>query len=114
MEKNTGFSAAVNRGIAKSSGELVALINNDADADPAWLMELNKAATAHPEAGFFASKMLFYDHREIIDTVADGFTVAGFGYKVGWGEVDSGQYEGLGEVFGACGGAACCTDRASW
>jgi GT2 family glycosyltransferase len=50
--------------------------------------------------------MLFYDHREIIDTVADGFTVAGFGYKVGWGETDSGQYDGLGYVFGACGGAA--------
>jgi len=103
---NRGFSGAVNVGIRASSGELVALINNDADADPAWLAELYKAASANPEAGFFASKMLFYDHRDIIDTVADGFTVAGFGYKRGWGEKDAGLYDGLTYVFGACGGGA--------
>ncbi|MGC2423987.1 MAG: glycosyltransferase family 2 protein [Nitrospirota bacterium] len=106
LEENKGFSAAVNRGIKKSVGELVALLNNDAEADPAWLSELYSASAAHPEAGFFASKILFYDRHDIIDTVCDCFSVAGFGYKKGWGEIDKGQYDHLKYVFGACGGAA--------
>src|SRR5512143_1330122 len=51
MITNTGFSAAVNDGIRIAKGELVALLNNDAEADPAWLMELSRAAEAHPGAG---------------------------------------------------------------
>lgn len=106
LAENKGFSEAVNRGIAESRGGLIALLNNDAEADPAWLSELHNASAAHPEAGFFASKILFYDRHDIIDTVCDGFSVAGFGYKKGWGEIDNGQYDQLSYVFGACGGAA--------
>ena len=102
---NRGFSAAVNAGIDASSGRLVALINNDADADLRWLSELVAASERHPDAGFFASKILLYSDKQTIDTFGDGFTAAGFGYKRGWGEASEkyGKEEG---VFGACGGAA--------
>jgi len=106
LDDNMGFSKAVNAGIGFSRGEFVALLNNDADADPSWLGELYNAACKHPEAGLFASKMLFYDNHAVIDTVSDGFTVAGFGYKVGWGETDAGQYDAVRHTFGACAGAA--------
>ena len=39
---NTGFSHAVNQGIAIAKGEYMALFNNDAFAEPDWLAELIK------------------------------------------------------------------------
>jgi len=105
LPENRGFSAAVNEGIKAAAGGLVALINNDAEAHPAWLAELCSAADRHPEAGSFASKMLFHSDRKTIDTVGDGFSRAGFGYKIGWGEKDAGQYDTEAYVLGACGGA---------
>lgn len=105
FSENRGFSAAVNAGIEAASGGLVALINNDAEADPGWVSELVVAAGRHPEAGFFASKILFYDDRKIIDTFGDSFSKAGFGFKIGWGEADSEKYEEEAFVLGACGGA---------
>jgi len=103
--ENRGFSAAVNEGIRVSSGELVALINNDAEADPRWISELVSAADRYPEAGSFATRMLFYRDRATVDTFGDAFTVAGFGYKRGWGEDGASFSEDL-PVMGACGGAA--------
>src|SRR5699024_9813700 len=44
--ENTGFSHAVNQGIAAAKGEYMALFNNDAFADPDWLAELIKTADA--------------------------------------------------------------------
>jgi N-acetylglucosaminyl-diphospho-decaprenol L-rhamnosyltransferase len=37
LDRNLGFGAALNRGIAGSAADLVALINNDAVADPAFV-----------------------------------------------------------------------------
>src|ERR1700727_1386744 len=34
---NLGFCAANNQGFAKAEGSLIALLNNDAEADPNWL-----------------------------------------------------------------------------
>ena len=42
---NTGFSHAVNQGIAIAKGEYMALFNNDAFAEPDWLAELIKPPT---------------------------------------------------------------------
>ena len=42
--ENRGFCAAVNQGIRQARGRYVALLNNDAEADPGWLEELVRAA----------------------------------------------------------------------
>jgi len=39
-EHNLGFPAAVNRGIARSSGEFVCVLNNDTEVTPGWLDEM--------------------------------------------------------------------------
>ena len=42
-QQNRGFCAANNQGIAAAKGEFIALLNNDAEAEPDWLAELSRA-----------------------------------------------------------------------
>ncbi len=106
LEKNNGFSAAVNVGICESKGELVALLNNDVEADPGWLEALVSAAKQYPWAGFFACKMLQFSRRDILDGAGDAYLRFGGARRIGHGELDHGQYDESREVLGACAGAA--------
>lgn len=45
-EKNLGFAAAVNQGIRCSTGEFIAIINNDAMVFPHWLEDMQEALAA--------------------------------------------------------------------
>ena len=64
---NTGFSHAVNQGIAIAKGEYMALFNNDAFAEPDWLAELIKTADADPKIFAVSSLMLRYYEPELAD-----------------------------------------------
>ncbi|MBN1879985.1 glycosyltransferase family 2 protein [bacterium] len=103
LPSNKGFSGAVNEGITASESNDVILVNNDTEALPGWFDALRIAAGTHPDFHIFASRVLLADSREHIDTVGDGFTVAGFGYKHGWLEVDGPRYDQPSEVFAASG-----------
>lgn len=105
LPRNVGFSTANNIAIKTVKTEYAALLNNDAVAHPLWLKTLVEALEEHPEAGFAASKMLFYDNPEIIDRVGDGYTRAGTGLLRGRGMMAD-SYDGREWVFGACAGAA--------
>ncbi len=98
LSVNRGFAAGVNAGILASRGEFVALLNNDAVADPDWLSSLI-ACMAKPEIGMVASKILFYDRRQVIDKVGHLLYADGLNRGRGAGEVDRGQFERCEEVF---------------
>ena len=63
--ENTGFSHAVNQGIAMAKGEYMALFNNDAFAEPNWLEELLKTAESDPKIFAVSSLMLRYYEPEL-------------------------------------------------
>ncbi len=105
LPKNVGFSAANNYAFNTIKTEYVALLNNDAIAHPLWLKHLVEALEYHPEVGFAASKMLFYDNPETIDRAGDSYTRAGTGLLRGRGESVS-NYNKQEWIFGACAGAA--------
>jgi GT2 family glycosyltransferase len=57
---NLGFAGAVNRGVrAAGTVDHVALLNNDATADPGWLAALVEALESDPQVGAVNAKVLF-------------------------------------------------------
>jgi GT2 family glycosyltransferase len=103
---NLGFARASNQGIEAARGELIALLNNDTEADPAWLAEFVRAADADPVAGMFAAKTLFFDRRDVIDTAGHLIYPDGLNRGRGRLEVDRGQYDAATDVFFPSGAAA--------
>ena len=106
LKENRGFSAAVNTGILASTAELVALLNNDTEQDPGWLEALVRAADDHPEAGLFASKLVDFYDRRVLDGAGDALRLSGLPYRLGHGERDRGQFDAPAYVFSACAAAA--------
>ncbi len=76
-------------------------------ADVNWLSELVDAARkSDSNFGMWASKILFYDDRKIIDTVGHLIYRDGMNRGRGKGELDRGQYDREEEVFFPSGCAA--------
>jgi GT2 family glycosyltransferase len=105
QSENVGFSAANNIAIKSINTEFVALLNNDAVPHPDWLQNLMDSLEKHPEAGFCASKMLFYDNSRVIDRAGDIYTTAATALLRGRG-APSQEFDSQERVFGACAGAA--------
>lgn len=106
-DANVGFAEGNNIGISASSGYYIALLNNDAVADSHWIEELVKGAERSDDAyGMWASKILFYDNKKIIDTAGHLIYPDGLNRGRGKGEVDEGQYDKQEEVFFPSGCAA--------
>jgi len=105
LARNLGLTGGVNAGIAIARGEIIALLNNDAEAAPAWLIELEAALARHPEAGSVASKMLLYDHPKTINSAGDFYRTDGIPGNRGVWQQDDGEFDQEDLVFGGCGGA---------
>jgi GT2 family glycosyltransferase len=105
LATNRGFTGATNVGIAQSKGTLVALLNQDVEADPRWLEEIALAAQAHPEAGAIACKIMLHAQRDHFHSTGDLYRLDGIPVNRGVWELDRGQYDEPAEVFSVCGGA---------
>ena len=105
LDDNRGFAGGNIAGYELATGELIALLNNDTEAHPKWLEEINKASLQFPDAGSFASKMMYFDKRDCIENC--GFSVGSSGTTedLGRDQADGPRWSQPGPVFGACGGA---------
>ena len=104
--ENRGFCAANNQGFTASDSEFVALLNNDAEADPGWLAALASAFERGAEVGMAASKILVYEDPRRIDKVGHLIYPDGQNRGRGTGEIDEGQYDRIEEALWPDGCAA--------
>jgi len=104
LDRNYGFAAANNAGIAEALKDrevrYVAALNNDTEVEPRWLEELVKAAEMHEEVGSLAPKILFDRPRNVICCTGICIYRDCDATERGRLEVDRGQYEEQEEVFG--------------
>jgi GT2 family glycosyltransferase len=78
--ENLGFAEACNRGITASAGEWVAMLNNDAVAEPTWAKALVEAAMTVPaECGMLQSLLLYQSRRDTINSTGIELTRSGGG-----------------------------------
>ncbi|ODS42959.1 MAG: hypothetical protein MSIBF_06805, partial [Candidatus Altiarchaeales archaeon IMC4] len=105
-DKNYGFAKGCNIGIKSAKGEYIAALNNDTEVDKHWLEELVKVIETNDAIGSCASKLLFYNERDTIDSVGMLLLKDGGGVNRGRNEKDMGQYDKSEEVFGAPAGGA--------
>ncbi len=104
--ENRGFCAANNQGIQASRAEFIALLNNDAEAEPGWLEALLHSLEARPDCGMAASKIVVWEEPGRIDKAGHLIYPDGQNRGRGSGERDRGQYDRLEETLWPDGCAA--------
>jgi len=105
-ETNVGFAAANNQAIRASAAPFVVTVNNDARADPEWLAALVAVAESDPRVGMCASKMIFADRPNVINSTGINLDAVGIAWDRRGGELDNRLETEPVEVFGPCAGAA--------
>jgi GT2 family glycosyltransferase len=102
---NLGFAGGANLGIGDLDGvDAVALLNNDAVADPGWLAPLASALDADPSLAAASPKIRFMGV-PVINNVGTILRSDWYGIDRGFDEPDAGQYDREEDVDLWCGGA---------
>ncbi len=105
LDKNYGFSKAVNEGIQMAIGKYVLLLNNDTQLCPNFLKNMYAVMEADSKIFSISSKMIQYHNKELIDDAGDEYTLLGWAYKRGDGSLIT-AYERQERIFSTCAGAA--------
>ena len=105
LDKNYGFSRAVNEGIKMARGTYVVLLNNDTQLCPDFLRTMPQAMLLDHKIFGISSKMIQMHNQSLIDDAGDAYTILRWAYKRGDGK-NVNQYQKKTRVFSACAGAA--------
>jgi len=103
LDKNYGFCKPNNEGVNIARGEYVVLLNNDTAVTEEWLSELIKGILADDKVICCASKILYYDRRDMIQGAGGKITIIGGGFYRGYGDRNSPKYSKLEYTGFGCG-----------
>jgi GT2 family glycosyltransferase len=101
-ETNGGFCAAVNAGLARATGDIVELLNNDTEVLPGW-PDACLHHFADSTVGSVAPVVLQMKDPRLIDSAGQEYHVCGWAYERGHGQPFAGDFLSAREVFGASG-----------
>ena len=106
LEKNGGFSVAVNAGIRASRGDYILLLNNDTTVANDFVEKMFKAIASDDLIGSVDAKRLRMENPRLIDCMGLQLNKWGHAFQIGHLEEDRGQWDEPREIFGVSGGAA--------
>ncbi|MFT4569148.1 MAG: GT2 family glycosyltransferase [Hyphomicrobiaceae bacterium] len=106
QDHNTGFCHGNNVGMEVARGDLILLLNNDAELAADFAACVIAGADEHPQMGMFATRVRMFDRPEIFDSTGLLVYPDGVCRSRGWLEKDMGQYDEREEVLGPNGCAA--------
>lgn len=105
LDKNYGFSKAVNEGIKRSTSQYVILLNNDTTVDEKFVEELVNVMEGSKNIFSCQAKMLQMYESTRIDDAGDYYCALGWAFARGKGKSASLFQENT-KIFAACAGAA--------
>jgi GT2 family glycosyltransferase len=103
LTENKGFTGGNAAGLEVAKGAYLALVNNDARVEKAWLENLIQPMLRDRAIGICASKLIF-ENTQTVNSVGHGLTTAGVGFNRGLGG-NAANFNVSAPVFGACGAA---------
>jgi len=83
---NCGFCRPNNVAAQTARGQYLVLLNNDTEVESEWLRELVRGLSVDPRVKSVASKILYYDKRDLVNAAGGKLTAIGHGYYLGYGE----------------------------
>lgn len=105
LNRNYGFSRAVNEGIKLAKGKYVLLLNNDTEIQEGFLEALLSCIENDTQIFSVCSQMIQYHSPSLIDDAGDEYNLLGWAYKRGDGKPVN-TYRQKKSIFSACAGAA--------
>ncbi len=99
---NLGFCAANNQAFAAARGQFIALLNNDAEAEPDFIAALRQAFDGAPDIGMAAAKVLVWEDPRRIDKAGHLIYPDGQNRGRATGEIDPGPTAGLADGMEEC------------
>lgn len=85
MKENLNYAEGNNFGISQSSGDFIAILNNDTVVEEQWLDPLLKAASINPDA-IYQPKILFLERPDKILSLGNTIHVLGIAFPLGIGK----------------------------
>jgi GT2 family glycosyltransferase len=93
LPENVGYASAANQGVAATTGEYIAFLNDDMELEPEWLERLCDELDQDLGLGVVTSKVLFHGDRETIYQAGYEYYTYGWCATRGAGETDEGQHD---------------------
>ena len=102
LKRNMGYSVGINVALEHSKNKYIIALNNDTTLDQNWLSELVKMAELDERIGSCQPKILSLQNPAFIDSVGLSINKEGEAFQIGFQEKDTGQYNAVRELLGAC------------